>query len=60
MEHDGAPGQRLIPPSDPHSGVELRHLRYLPKLADVAHWPPIEAPERIANLVLTTAPVGDG
>jgi hypothetical protein len=34
MEHDSAPGQPLMPPSDPHSGVELRHLRYLVGVAE--------------------------
>jgi pimeloyl-ACP methyl ester carboxylesterase len=37
-----------------------RRVEALQQLADVGHWPPIEAPERIANLVLTNAPVGDG
>jgi DNA-binding transcriptional LysR family regulator len=34
MGYDRAPRQPLMPPSDPYSGVELRHLRYLVAVAE--------------------------
>jgi DNA-binding transcriptional LysR family regulator len=38
MQHDSAPGQPLMPPSDPHSGVELRKLRYFVAVAAEANF----------------------